>query len=259
MSEVDSNKLTLVTCYYSEIMYDVHIQWIENLLLSTKINMVIFCSKKDLHIFQKYSDRIYLKLWVLEIDQFYMQKCKSMTKKYHILSNEKPFFLQKVIDKNPFDTYWFAWIDIGLIQNNSLVSFLMQNFKPERALSKLDPKRIYIQEIGSIQNFKACDQYGISLINKNKNISQRLTPLQSGFILGRYDMILDMKNKYEFLLERYLEFGGVIGKDSPIYANLVCNNPDLFSVFQFSEENWVNYYQNNIQLWFINYLIDKQT
>jgi hypothetical protein len=225
-------KYTIVTAFYliqSKFTPDKYKEWISN-FLQLKMNCIIFTNlytKKWLETcFGKVLSSTNFKIEVMEMEDFITYKYdwdkqydmdneKYHTKELYMIWNEKINFLKIAYQKNPFQTKWFLWCDMGSLRQKI---FFDQNFKSSNILSQLDQSKTYFFRIFCeyhnntyfINNLKKYDCEGIDL-----NI------VQGGFILTNLESCNHIHLEFYDLLNKLYDKGLFIGKDQCCYLSMV--------------------------------------
>lgn len=128
MSEVHPFKVTIVTSLFSNLPQNSH-------------------QTPDLRDIKKYALYFLTALWNIDLvvvcrtenDMNWVKQIRPQRIKLYKTKNSKNkiAILHDVIQLNPFDTYWFAWLDITVLKNSYLQSFFIQMFKPELRISTI--------------------------------------------------------------------------------------------------------------------------
>ena len=59
----------------------------------------------------------------------------------YVIWNEKTMFMYKTYKMNPFNTEYYAWIDIGMVRNQNYIKFL-HNFPSKKRIEQLDKSKV---------------------------------------------------------------------------------------------------------------------
>lgn len=224
---------TLVSAFYNfpkkKTTNDNYDIWIKNFLENTDAYMVIYTdSQETAEYLHKYrinfaeKTKIYIQdVKELYCYQFYDYWTKDLNrdheKAYHnqnlyIIWNEKTMFMYKTFLANPFNTDFYAWIDIGMVRKIDYIK-LLQSFPSSKRLEKLKKDKVYIllinlfttQEINSAvpsEIFRYKDRVGGGMILCHKNMIEKWT------------------NEYYNMLNSFMENDLFAGKDQSIMANI---------------------------------------
>lgn len=242
--------------------------WINNFLKYTTYNtpVIVFTSKKDYEFLKKYeTDKCIFYIMEFEDFEFYKYKQNldnqllNLDRERHIHNtnlylvwNQKIFFCKYAVEKNPFNSEWFIWLDIGSSRNSRLNSLLVQKFN----LSALGAfvNKIHFLRLGDITDFKNMDQNNISIINKSPHTRISLV---GGLWFGDKNAIINFATEYNKLFDLYISHNIFAGKDQNLYANLVWAKPELFHIMNVDTQNWINKYQPDHWFYFYNYFMEK--
>ena len=149
------------------------------------IKLIDICSKDELRFSNKYFP---------EADTCELPDKRSNikdTKNYMYLMNSKVDFVKKVIDKNPFSTYYFSWFDFSL-------PYIFKNVDKSIQQIKKISQRNYRHHFLTIPG---CWDYTINDINYIKNnICWRFC---GGFFMGDKNSLIDF---YNLSIHNYTKF-----------------------------------------------------
>lgn len=136
---------------------------------------------------------------------------------------QKPFFVEKAIRLNPFQTDFFFWCDIGAFRDPSISPIVLDSF-PQTKYFQGD--RLLLQ---AIHPLKGADTpmlddgiYGPKLThmwNENR--------LVGGLWGGSIDACLNWKAAYQKMIERYFEANRFAGKDQVLMFSVYLEHPEL--------------------------------
>ena len=113
---------------------------------------------------------------------------------YNILMHEKVQFVKHAVEKNPFDTEHFMWLDAGVFHMNNRVELLNKRFPNKKSV--LDENLHFIQ----IEDFSEEVLSDIEKFYKGHNVKIIGTSW-----LGHKNAILKFVDSYENLIEESLE------------------------------------------------------
>jgi Bacterial protein of unknown function (HtrL_YibB) len=211
--EIPINQVTIVTAFYnisSKRTYEEYKPWIQH-FASLKDNMIIFTSPELVPIMKKYrksrpnSYIESLPLSKLEIlHEFggmnFWRYQHSLDEEYkihspdlYIIWNSKGHFIQRGIDRNPFNSTFFAWVDIGYFRNAGCNNQRMIRYLP----TTLSENQVMLLDVRGLVG-------GVNCVG-------------GGFIGGFKDALSIWISRYFDLLHSHNH--SFIGKDQPWMLN----------------------------------------
>jgi hypothetical protein len=261
--------ITLVTAFYdfpkkksSNSNYDI---WIKNFLENTDAYMVIFTDSELTADYlasyrRKFQDKtkIYVEyLRDLHCYQYYDYWTKDLErdheKAYHnqhlyIIWNEKTMFMQKAYDRNPFNTDFYAWIDIGMVRKTQYIK-LLQSFPSSNRLQTLKKDKVYVMLINKFNTYELSVNFPSECFRYTNRIG-------GGMILCSKEMIPRWTEEYYKMLEEFMKADMFAGKDQSIMGNLfVKYRSDLMQLVSARDFN----HMDDIWFYMLYYLSDYYT
>ncbi len=241
--------ITFITAYFKieKNKYDSdYFEWMKNLLSNLETPLVIYTTNdlynQMMELRKGYED--ITKIICIEFKDFYVYKYldyfnKDLQRDYeknihniylYMIWNEKLSFIKKTIELNPFHTTYYAWCDIGYVRNPSYIhKYLKQGFPN---LNKLSQDFIYMLQID--YDFSSNDY-----INPYENHWDNMDTLGGGFIIGKYDKLLEMSSLYyDEIMPTYISMNKFIGKDQKLYTSLYLKYPHLFKLIKGRNDNY---------------------
>jgi hypothetical protein len=252
---------TLVSCYYklgkSKHTHEEYDTWIRNLLVNINTNIVIFTSQTEKSYLETILERnkniqytiIVKELSDLEINKLYPyiwedqemmdpnKRCGRARGCYQ-LWNSKFHFLKEVIEKNPYNSEYFVWNDIGNIRDKNIIPFL-KSYPNKEKISKDKLDIILLNGFTKVQDF-FCDEvhFSGSMFGGHKN-----TVL----------MICDLYYKF---VQYYIVNNRFIGCDQQIISSIFVKHMNLFNPIiptEYKVDPWFylyEYYSHNVSVGF---------
>ena len=237
----NSSDVTVVSCYYiirSKFPKKQYLEWIKNYIF-LNFHSVIFCdelTKKFLidNIPTIINSKTILK--ILDISNFKTSEYKDWKKdlkkddeikkgvnhsvKLYKIWNEKIYFLNKVINENPFESNFFLWNDIG--------SFRTTNKNKLQLIKELQFPQSNRFVKGKVSMFKIKD-FTLDEKKNINNIDSRFKHVNryGGMFGGDKESLIIFEKKYTKLLHKFKKKNIFAGKDQSIYNFLVLQNPNL--------------------------------
>lgn len=142
---------------------------------------------------------------------------EKFTNLYYLIINHKAEFVRQVAELNPFDTEWFAWVDMRIVL-------------PETGLANLsqwwDPARANITLMSLIDHTRPNDRYTFFRNNHGW--------VAGGFFAGKRSVILDFTMAVIQEWKRTLD-EGYSPSDETMFAYMAATYPDTITVVAFGE------------------------
>lgn len=232
----------IISCFYiikSKFSVEKYFSWISN-FLKLNFNCVIFTDRRSIPFltsrFQKQLSRDNIKIILLEFNQFYtskydwshdlsidheIRKGVNHSIELYKIWNEKIFFLNRVIEKNPFSDQHFLWLDIGSFRNPGKMAEIAGFGFPQ-------PHNFIKGKVSMFLTEKFVDS---DFMNPEK-IDHRFRNVNrlGGMFGGDAESLIEFRQKFENLLAEFKEKRIFAGKDQSIYNFLYIQNPDLIDV-----------------------------
>lgn len=249
---MNENYTTIVTCYFkikSKHSLENYNQWMSNMLENISTPMMIYCDSESEDFIRKKRNKFFdnTKIEVITFDDFYTNKYKQAFINHHsnldpekvkhnpelyMIWAEKSNFLKKTKEKNPFNSKFFFWCDIGCFRNrtekNDIPLSSINNFPNEEKIKSIPNSKIILTRTGVLNN-KCCK------LNSNGLTQEEFTfyshSIGGTMFGGHYDIINEWHSKYYNTLERFIQHNRFAGKDQNIMANMTIQYPDLCIIF----------------------------
>jgi hypothetical protein len=141
---------------------------------------------------------------------------------------QKPVFVEKAIECNPFQTDYFFWCDIGAFRNPNISSTILQTFP---TTTYLPTDRIIMQSMGDLHdNDKYMRPDGIygECITSAWNEVRLVGGLWGGHRNGCTRWI----QAYRQMLDKYFKAGRFAGKDQQVMLSAYLEDPSLAYIVQ---------------------------
>jgi hypothetical protein len=143
----------------------------------------------------------------------------------YMLWNEKTYFVEKAIEKNPFESKWFFWTDIGCCRNKNDISKIINYPNIFKLLDlELNTNKMLLSYIEPLQESDILlDDNGIPLIFNNKSSTQscdNIIRVQGGFFGGNIDCWKRWTQLYTNTIELFIKNNVFGGKDQYIMATI---------------------------------------
>lgn len=251
-SPASNKSLTIVTGYFtmkSKFPQHEYKRWINN-FLKLKENMVIFTDLENYDFIHKQRNAVNTYIIVTSIEDFnvyqylsYWQYCKLIdiekqihSKELYMIWNEKPYFIQRAMASNPFNSEYFFWMDIGCIRDSNMLShiekFSSQNIPHDRViLSRVSNCRLnpILNNNGISLDLQNCEGKSCNVINY----------IQGGYFGGHIDALLVWIDLFTRELELFIKTKTFGGKDQYIFNNIslkyseciICLQPKDYPLF----------------------------
>jgi len=255
-ADYDIKQATVVSAFYnmpSKFKEDIYIHWLR---IFGKVNchLVIFTEKEYVPLFEeiRHSFPERTKIVVLERnewtantkwseDLWLKQQEKDLENKIHSpdlykIWYEKKEFVKKAIALNPFGHDKFVWCDAGLVRSEEIQDWMPNFARADRIpndrllLLEIDPftaDDLELQEDGLYGNFQKKNRIG------------------GGIQAGSVETWLQWSDRYDEMMQRYINAGRFIGKDQSIMASMIIENPEKVLLIKPPGR-----YRNTVNIWF---------
>jgi hypothetical protein len=228
MSELtinNSSNVTIVTAYYplhdkAKFPQNKYLLWMKK-LLQLNVNLIIFTTIDIVDFIKKYSNDAKIHIIIKPFEELFMwnEPYRTIWEKTWLIDPEKnkhspelysiwgmkPYFVCESIDRNPFNSKFFVWMDSGFIRENTILQFLSEPFSNVEKLC--DPGRICFMEV-----YRCSDE----IIENMRDISKGVSfpnLLGGGMICGDIEAWHDFRETYTRTLIDYHNRGFFVGKD----------------------------------------------
>lgn len=235
---------TIVTAYYkipSKCSSEIYMKWISN-LLQFKHPIVFFTSEDLVPSFRALRGDLPITFIVAPFDNIYMwetykkewiQQQTSDPEPYHspelyaVWAN-KAVWLEDAAIKNPYRTENFMWVDAGGFRIDEDQHLYIEHFPKLRRFSKR--KMLF----SLVYKFKESDYKRENSIigNFTKVEGDFRDRIVGGFFGGGLEACRVWRKAYESMLLRYFVKGYFAGKDQPIMASTLLDDPSLGDILE---------------------------
>lgn len=233
----DKRKCTIVSAYYnvcSKFSHNKYMEWATN-FMKLENPIVLFTTSEFSKVFKSLRGDRPIIIEELSFDELYTwkqykdnwihnhaidpEKNIHSPELYSIWA-EKPFFLEKAIFKNYFNTTHFFWCDVGAFRE----SCNMPLFKNFPMTNYFQPNKIMFLAVEPLQESDKDDTF-------NSRIGGGLW---GGDILA----CLKWKNAYENMLQKYFENNRFAGKDQMIMLSAYLKDRTLGFIVKPKIDKW---------------------
>jgi hypothetical protein len=244
----NSMACTVVTAYYeikSKFNKERYLSW-ANTFLKLKSPIVLFTDESMVETFTTMREGRPLHIIVIPFEELETWKkyqthwkeqlsmdpeAKNHSPELYAVWAEKPFFVEKAIHVNPFQTEYFFWCDIGAFRNPHVHSLVLHSFPLTKYLEK---DTILFQSIGDLTDREKLRRkdgiYGEAITSKWNE-----TRLVGGLWGGGISACLEWRKQYQFTLECYFLKNRFAGKDQQVMLSTYMNCPILGKVIECSK------------------------
>jgi len=256
---------TVVTSYYcikSKFSKDKYLEW-GRTFLKLDAPIVLFTENefvdtiKELRGNKPIDIRVIpfeeLEMWKLYKDKWKMEYEKDLYRdryghspELYALWAQKCIFVEKAIEKNPFETSYFFWCDFGAFRDPTISPQILSSFP---CINYLPKNRIILQSVDPLRDDEKVrgrdNIYGKCLMIHNNQAR-----LVGGLWGGGKNGCLTWKKAYQEMLEKYFQSNRYAGNDQMIMLSTYMNNPKLAIVVRPS-------IQIKDQWFFLEYLLSS--
>lgn len=234
---------TIVTAYfhlpYAKKPHSTYCVWMQNMLIIDN-PMVIFCDKESEPLIQSlraaHMDKT--QIVTLTFEEFHCIKYIQYFESHYnmdteqrvghniylyMIWNEKPHFVKRAIDMNPFHTDKFLWVDIGCFRkpNEHYIHWPNQERIPMDkvlllSVNPFEPSELSCKSEHELPLFQFKDRIGGTIFGGGK------------------ELLLLWHTKYYSMLEHFITIHRFIGKDQSIINSVYLLNRDKCELV-----NWI--------------------
>jgi hypothetical protein len=247
------SNITIVTVYYnikSKFPSSTYLSWMEN-FLRIPCNLVIFTDNNSYETIKNFRVGLEHKTHIIikNIEDFFNYQYYDYYKYSHTIDveknhhtpelymvwNEKSYFVKEVIEKNPFNSEWFFWTDIGCVRDNKMLEFI-SSYPNDDKITSLDRDKMNLVSIVDFENRDNIkDENWIPIIFKNisnESSCKEITRIQGGFFGGHRNCWGGWIERFEKMMKKMMESNTFIGKDQYIMASVYLNNPETINLIK---------------------------
>lgn len=239
---------TIVTAYFqlssSKASHHIYLEWMQN-MLSIETPMVIFtdagCREQ---IRQKRPAHLPTAIIVTEFGEFHTHKYEQTFAEHFLqydhetaighnpklsqIWNEKPHFLKRATEADPFHSKYFLWVDIGCVRLPELAPKLSQfpsTARLDASIGNNGKDKILLLYVYSFSDA----EWGLLGEIDIANIpSFQYTNRLGGTIFGGTKRAVEKWwEEYYTTLDDFIRIGRFIGKDQSIINTVFLRRPDL--------------------------------
>lgn len=248
------DKCTVVTAFYpikSKFPTSTYLNWCHTFLrLSSPI--VLFTEESLVQTFMDMRGDRPIKIYTIPFESLPMWvKYEYHWKQHHTIDPEafrhtpelytvwaqKPKFVEKAIEYNPFQTDYFFWCDIGAFRDPAISSTILNSFPTTNHLPK---DRILMQSMGDLKDTDKIKRndgiYGECITSSWNEVR-----LVGGLWGGHRDGCIKWIEAYQQMLEKYFKMERFAGKDQQVMLSTYLDNPTLAYIVQATTtgiDNW---------------------
>ena len=258
-SNDNTQRYTIVTAFYlmkSKFHPDKYKQWISNFMKLKKMNCLLYTNEHTKKWMQTWMNMEKVHIEIIEMEDFITakydwdeqykmddEKDKNHSRELYMIWNEKINFLKLASEKNPYQTEWFLWCDMGSLRQQIFES---EDFTSSPELQNLDGSKTYFFRI---TNSKIYNRYFIYNLNKYFIKNNDVTIIQGGFILTNLFSCNNIHQQYYELLDKLYNNGLFIGKDQCCYISMVNQSKDI-KVLEIKTHKYISIFSDP---WFFVY------
>ena len=236
----EKRNCTIVTAYYeipSKFSNNKYMEWAKN-FMELENPIVLFTSSRLSNLFKTMRENKPIVIVELEFEDLYTwKKYKNKWIEHHSLDPEKnihspelysvwadkPFFLEKAIEKNYFKTTHFFWCDIGAFRESDKM-YLFKNFPMTNYFQK---DKILFLAIEPLQE-----------TDKEDGFDSMISRIGGGLWGGDIAACLRWKESYKNTLEKYFKENRFAGKDQIVMLSTYLKDTSLGVLVKTSIDQW---------------------
>jgi len=239
---------TLVSGYYeipSKRNIEQYHEWIRN-FMQLKCNILIFTDKNSSKwLLKNFPETETRKYSIVEISDFKTSQWNYKKDEFvdhernighsenlYKVWNEKPFFVQRALSQNVFNSDVFVWCDIGCFRKSSMMKYFRDSFP---SLYKLDRTKIQMLQI---EDFTQRDKENVYNFDERFRFINRIGGTM--FSVPKY-LVNNFCKIHEHTIIEFEKHNLFKGKDQSLYAFEVLQNPDLFDLVRPDIPSYISY------------------
>lgn len=234
-----TDECTIVTAFYDfpkkKHTSNSYIQWINNFLPVVDSYIVIFTDSKSYELLHSLRKNFLNKTVILIVpleDLFCYKFIKYWENDYirdhekvhhpylYIIWNEKSMFMQKAMEMNPFNTDFYAWVDIGMVREKEYIPYI-NKFPNKEIMKTLKKDKIYLLNINKF-NEQDLSFNGATELFRYKNDVRT----GGGVILGHKNIIPTWTKEFYTMMVEFINNNFFAGKDQSIMSCIYLKNRD---------------------------------
>lgn len=179
-----------------------------------------------------------LDVWEAQVKMDPETKQVNHTAWLYALWNQKPYFVKRATELNPFATSWFCWTDIGCIRRPHLVDECFLFPSVDRLSEKQQNNKPIFMELQTISTTdKMLDSktglpklVGNELSLSGPRACQNTVRIQGGFFAGTIAACQSWLNHYRTVLRQFKDTGTFCGKDQNVIFATSVLHPDCVTL-----------------------------
>ena len=245
-------KITLITAYYninSKQPTDFYLKNANNFLSTVETPIVLFTSSEYVKTFKEmrknfpiiiierpfedlYAWTHYKNKWI-EDNKNDPEKYIGHSPELYAIWSQKIFFVDEIIDKNPFKTEFFFWCDIGAFREPKHLP-LLRKF-PQRTEYFLEDKIIF-SSVERLDKRFIINYKGINIDTSN------CPRIVGGLWGGSISACKKWKNAYVDMLSQYINNKIFAGKDQHVMLSAILHDSALSTIImpdpRYNHDKW---------------------
>lgn len=256
--------ITLVTAYYkisSKYSDECYKQWIAE-FLKLPVRMIVFTdivSVEDLRKLRRPYDPTVSKrtqflvhekedwevledvpidVWEANVKLDAETKQVNHTAWLYALWSQKPYFVKRATDLNPFGTSWFCWTDIGSIRRPHLVNECFLFPSVDRLMNVAPQGKMIFMQLEPIRDSDRTLDVDLrlpKLIANEQSLSgpracKSTVRIQGGFFAGPSSACQLWLERYRTVLRRFKDTGTFLGKDQNVIFTTYILYPECMTL-----------------------------
>ena len=224
--------VTVVSAYYpmnSKHCIEDYRKWMK-FWEKIPCKLVFYTTKDFVPIIENLRKDLHTKVIALEFEEFdaitkygydfWKNEYTKDHEKYHtpelyMIWYEKKGFVKKAIEANYFDTNKFVWCDAGICRSEEWIPYILEFPKAY----KIHDNTFTVLRITDFEN-------------KNTDDYQKINCVGGGILAASKEIWLEFYDKYDSMIQEYIDQKKFVGKDQSIIASLVKKEPTFFNVVE---------------------------
>jgi hypothetical protein len=238
-------------------------RWIENMLSNVnQYNLVVYTDDLGSRFIEKYLSNPRIKMVIKPVEEFYTYRYKESWIKNHeknvllkdridwklnMLWAEKIHFVSETQKKNPFNTEWFGWCDIGYFRGNSvdIDQEAMRRWPNPDKIENLVKDRIYY---ACVNNYEEYISKLLQLVRTKNSVGlteheipANQVSIAGGFFISHETKLEWWRTAFDEKLALYFQHERLVKDDQIIIVDCVFSNLQHFVLLRENNpiyDNW---------------------
>jgi hypothetical protein len=228
---------TIVTAYFklpvSKTSHNQYVKWMKNMLI-IRTPMIVFTDRDSKPIIESIRGTLPTHYMTMDFSDFYTSRYEVTFYEHQLLDheimighnpqlymiwNEKPHFLKRASELNPFQTEYFLWVDMGCFREPN-TRYL--DWPTTQKVTQLEPNKMLMVKVYPFRP----EELDNSVLESIPSF--QYTNRIGGTMFGGTKKAIEVWHReYYQMLEYFIHMKRFIGKDQSIINSLYVWKPEL--------------------------------